>query len=97
MGDYGNCPSVIVRKRLRSHERDFGAIRLCNIGNLYVIRRHDDALETTAKLRRLDRPSNDRLSMKKTNILSRNAFAATPCGDYGDVHVSIALRSATTT
>ena len=78
----GRC--VIARVFSAPEERDRGTVPARNVRDLLRICGYHDLVENAASQRGLNAPGHDRLSGKRTDILFRDALAATPCSDNGN-------------
>src|SRR6185437_10473733 len=78
MSYHGNGSGRIIREFRWPHEGHIGTRLPRHACDLFVVGRDDDAIETFARLRRLDGPCNHRLSAERLDVLARNALAAAP-------------------
>src|SRR5689334_13288657 len=89
----GQINRLILCKLGGTQKRRFRSIFTPDRGNLFIIRREEDARYTRGMLRGGNAPGNQRIACKVTDILTRDSFRTTAGGNESkDVSHLIASR-----
>ena len=86
MGNHGHRAGMVVGQRGGATKGHLGAEGFGDLGDLIVVGRDDDAVEDTRNLGHGDRMPDHRPPGKESNVLARDALAATAGGDDGESH-----------
>src|SRR6056297_1513213 len=66
------------------------------VRDFVIIGRDDNAVETAACDRGLDRPGDHRFAAKGADVLARDPLGPAPCRDHAEAHASASEIAATT-